>query len=179
MDVGNDTCEVLRVDVSEAAPQERSKGLQVRFLFPFLSALDVDSRPHSRLQGFQGRDVPLCYGLFTFVLPCAEEVVGIVLEDLTALRPLSLAEYIAREIAGQRLTRERADSLVRVSSPLPFSTERQVEANPFLAGFTRIPSSISATAHRSPQDLRQSPRPTPSSRLARNRQPDLRRTRFW
>jgi hypothetical protein len=87
------------------------------FFFPFfLLSMLINSLPHSRLQGFQGRDVPLCYGVFTFVLPCAEKVVGVVLEDLTTLRTISLSDFLTRELAGNRLSMENVDLLVRCLS---------------------------------------------------------------
>ncbi|GAA6032661.1 hypothetical protein JCM8097_004867 [Rhodosporidiobolus ruineniae] len=58
---------------------------------------------YSRLRLYQGRDIPLCYGFYTFTLPCSETAVGVILEDLVD-STIALDEYIDREGRGKRLT---------------------------------------------------------------------------
>ncbi|TNY20681.1 hypothetical protein DMC30DRAFT_416726 [Rhodotorula diobovata] len=41
-----------------------------------------EAMAYSQLKAYQGRDLPLCYGFYRFVLPCGDAVVGVVLEDL-------------------------------------------------------------------------------------------------
>ncbi|BGP48963.1 hypothetical protein JCM10450v2_004842 [Rhodotorula kratochvilovae] len=70
-----------------------------------------ESRAYSRLSPYQGRDVPICYGFYTFDLPGGERCVGAVLEDLTELS-VPLESHLKAMVASKRLQLDALDPLV-------------------------------------------------------------------
>ncbi|GAA5977905.1 hypothetical protein JCM11641_004324 [Rhodosporidiobolus odoratus] len=69
----------------------------------------------ARMRQFQGRDVPLCYGFYSFKLPCGETAVGAVLEDLVE-ETIPLATYFKREEVAKRLSMDAIEPFVGRSS---------------------------------------------------------------
>ncbi|BGP40839.1 hypothetical protein JCM10449v2_004804 [Rhodotorula kratochvilovae] len=70
-----------------------------------------ESRAYSRLLPYQGHDVPICYGFYTFDLPGGERCVGAVLEDLTELS-VPLESHLKAMLASKRLQLDTLDPLV-------------------------------------------------------------------
>ncbi|BGP48855.1 hypothetical protein JCM10450v2_004732 [Rhodotorula kratochvilovae] len=62
--------------------------------FPAHHLEDREAQAYHVLRGYQGRDLPLCYGFYRFHSPCGEEVVGIVLEDLLD-QTITLTDHLA------------------------------------------------------------------------------------
>ncbi|GJN91171.1 hypothetical protein Rhopal_004189-T1 [Rhodotorula paludigena] len=70
-----------------------------------------EAEAYSLLKIYQGRDIPLCYGFYRFRVPCGEDVVGVVLEDLLDTTE-TLAELVIREDYHKRFDMDKIDALV-------------------------------------------------------------------
>lgn len=73
---------------------------------------DLASLFHSHLRPYQGRDLPLCYGFYTFNLPSNEIAVGVILEDLSE-DTIPLSTFFQREKAADRITLANVLPVVR------------------------------------------------------------------
>ncbi|GAA5820568.1 hypothetical protein JCM10212_004846 [Sporobolomyces blumeae] len=62
----------------ETAPED-----EVYSRYPASFLEEHEATMYSRARALQGRDIPLCYGFYTFNLRDSEQVAGVVLEDLT------------------------------------------------------------------------------------------------
>lgn len=77
------------------------------------AAAGTDAPEHlSQLKAYQGRDLPLCYGFYRFVLPCGDAVVGVVLEDLVD-EVTPLWDLIDQEERKRGFDMDKLDRLVR------------------------------------------------------------------
>ncbi|GAA6007046.1 uncharacterized protein JCM10292_003440 [Rhodotorula paludigena] len=87
-----------------------------------------EAEAYSLLQIYQGRDIPLCYGFYRFQVPCREDVVGVVLEDLLDTTE-TLAELVVREDYHKRFDMDKIDALVdcHTDSPILFRHWRKME----------------------------------------------------
>ncbi|GAA6032587.1 hypothetical protein JCM8097_004829 [Rhodosporidiobolus ruineniae] len=103
----------LRQQTLFPAPREINSDPENDFFnwYPASHLIKREALAYSRLRSHQGRDIPLCYGFYTFVLPSNESVVGVVLEDLTE-STMRLSMHLHREVAGRRIAKERAKEIV-------------------------------------------------------------------
>ncbi|KAI5477141.1 thioredoxin fold domain protein [Pseudohyphozyma bogoriensis] len=66
---------------------------------------------YTQLNSLQGSDIPTCYGIYEFFLPCREKAFGIILEDLTeSTRPLEA--HIRLELTELESELSKMDALV-------------------------------------------------------------------
>ncbi|BGP48958.1 hypothetical protein JCM10450v2_004837 [Rhodotorula kratochvilovae] len=78
---------------------------------PARHAEERESRAYRLLNAYQGREIPLCYGFYPFIVPSRESVVGVVLEDLAEdLAPL--LPSLKRDILGKRVALDTLDNWI-------------------------------------------------------------------
>ncbi|BGP40752.1 hypothetical protein JCM10449v2_004717 [Rhodotorula kratochvilovae] len=85
--------------------------------FPARHLVEREAQAYSLLKPYQGRDIPLCYGFYRFQVPCGEEVVGVILEDLVE-DTRSLFRLIEREDYHDRFTMDSIDALASAAFDL-------------------------------------------------------------
>ncbi|GAA6032649.1 hypothetical protein JCM8097_004861 [Rhodosporidiobolus ruineniae] len=116
-------------------PQEIDSSPEYDFFnwWPASHLIKREALAYNRLRPYQGRDIPLCYGFYTFTTPCGEITVGVVLEDL-ADSTIALDEYIDREGRGKRLT----TSSVKRFAVAAFSLQNRLQSRGILASPSRL-----------------------------------------
>ncbi|GAA6002928.1 hypothetical protein JCM10207_001901 [Rhodosporidiobolus poonsookiae] len=78
---------------------------------PAKHLVERESEVYSRARSLQGRDLPLCYGFYTFTLPDGEQAIGLILEDLSDnAEPLS--DSLEDAAAEDKLTVENTLSIL-------------------------------------------------------------------
>ncbi|BGP40736.1 hypothetical protein JCM10449v2_004699 [Rhodotorula kratochvilovae] len=90
--------------------QDPNPATDVWTWFPARHLAEREAQAYRVLRGYQGGDLPLCYGFYRFYIPCGESVVGVVLEDLVD-GTITMADYLSRETRGNRLTLDEVDEL--------------------------------------------------------------------
>ncbi|BGP40905.1 hypothetical protein JCM10450v2_004910 [Rhodotorula kratochvilovae] len=70
-----------------------------------------EARAYELLRDLQGSAIPCCYGFYRFTLPRGDEVVGVVLEDLTEVA-ISVPNFVQRELSRGALSQDKVDALI-------------------------------------------------------------------
>ncbi|BGP48875.1 hypothetical protein JCM10450v2_004754 [Rhodotorula kratochvilovae] len=78
--------------------------------YPARHLEEREAQAYRLLRRHQGRDVPLCYGFYRFRVPCGEQVVGVILEDLVE-ETMPLFRLIEQEDFHNRFSMDSIDAL--------------------------------------------------------------------
>ncbi|GAA5904738.1 hypothetical protein JCM6882_008361 [Rhodosporidiobolus microsporus] len=79
---------------------------------PASEAEEAELRAYTAFRPVQGRDVPHCYGAFSFTMPWGETVTGVVLEDLTSGGDVIYGHCEDEQAAGRYKKVEEVDELI-------------------------------------------------------------------
>ncbi|GAA6037879.1 hypothetical protein JCM8097_005083 [Rhodosporidiobolus ruineniae] len=82
------------------------------FWQPANEAVEAESRAYSAFRPVQGRDVPHCYGAFSFEMPCGEFVTGLLLEDLSESSKRVITHCREEREAGSYASLDQVDLLM-------------------------------------------------------------------